>query len=89
MIMDEIEAILGRHVVEAIEDAVRAGFAAAQANGNRETGASAVRELLISLLAAAVITPRDGAQQRADAAAGRLKDLVAASLSDGGRSKLN
>jgi hypothetical protein len=75
----EIEVILGYSAIEAVESAVQQACEAADRRGGAE-GATAVQELLLSMLAAVIITPSSGAQERAERAGCRIREIVDASL---------
>lgn len=75
----QIEVILGHSAVEAVEAAVQQACEAADRRGGAE-GATAVQELLLSMLAAVIITPSSGAHERAERAGSRIREIVDASL---------
>jgi hypothetical protein len=75
----KIEHILGQDTVAAVEAAVQQACEAADHHGGPQ-GAAAVRELLISMLAAVIITPAEGAPERAAEAAESLRNLVDTSI---------
>lgn len=77
MLSDEIEAVLGQAAVDAVEQAIEQAFVAGR---GRAAGKEAVHELLLGMLAAVIITPADGATDRARLCAGRLVDLVDVAL---------
>lgn len=76
---NEIEAAVGKDALQAVEAAVSRAFAHAAAIDGAD-GGLAVREMLLSLLAATIITPSIGASDRASRDADRLIEIVAASL---------
>lgn len=78
---EEIEKRLGAKTVEAIEKAVTRGLADAQSTSNSTDGIEAMRYLLLSLLAAATVTPIDNARERAKQLGDDLVDLVEIALS--------
>lgn len=65
MTFGEIEALLGDRTVQHVEAAIMSAFKAAENCENQAEGATAVKALLVYTLAAAIITPRDGAVERA------------------------
>ena len=77
MTADEIAKSLGTQNCAAIEAAISKAFVAAQ---NDTEKLKALRELLVSLLAAIIITPPTGAVERAHIAADFLIALVEKSV---------
>ncbi len=73
---DEIEKRLGASVVTDIETAITRGLAVAERSAHPHQVIDAMRCLLLQMLAAAVITPADGARQRARDLGLDLVDLV-------------
>jgi hypothetical protein len=81
---NRIVEILGSSTVSAVENVLSEAFVAAEAHADTNEGLAAVRELLLTMLAASIITPRDGAVVRADACAHRLKIIVQESIDAAG-----
>ena len=81
---NQITEILGTSTVVAVENAVSEAFVAAQAHSDATEGLVAVRELLLTMLAASIITPKDNAAERAEACAQRLKMIVRDSINAAG-----
>lgn len=80
MTFEEIESILGSDVVARIEAAINAAFAAAETAHGGPAARAAVIELLVSYLAAAIITPSEGVGERTRDAVTLLFTLVDTSL---------
>ncbi len=77
---DDIETLLGAKTVKAIEKAVAKGFSAAEVSAHPTQSIEAMRCLLLTLLAASVITPIDNARQRAEQTGADLVALVKIAL---------
>lgn len=75
----QIELVLGHSAVEAVEAAVQQACEAADRHRGTD-GVTAVQELLLGMLAAVIITPGTGAQQRAEHAGSRIREIVDASI---------
>ncbi len=80
MTFDGIESVLGSEVVANIEAAIIKSFAAAEQTHNGALARAAIIELLVSYLAAAIITPAEGAGERTRDAVALLHALVDTSL---------
>jgi D-aminopeptidase len=80
MKIDQIEDILGQEAVELVENACTVAFKAAESCGDTSLGAEAVRELLLQMLAAAIITPNSEALERSKEAAAKLTFYVKTAL---------
>jgi hypothetical protein len=76
----EIEEILGSAAVSAVEVAIAEACKAGEGRGDRERTPEAVRELLVAMLAALIITPTKGATSRANDTAARLLEIAAEAL---------
>jgi hypothetical protein len=81
---NRIVEILGASTVSAVENVVSEAFAAAQTHPDTNEGLAAVRELLLTMLAASIITPRIDAIVRAEACAQRLRNIVQESIDTAG-----
>ena len=73
---EQIEKRLGAKTVEAIEQAVSKGLAAAQSTSDPNDHIEAMRYLLLSLLAAATVMSIESARDRAKQLGDDLLDLV-------------
>ena len=80
----EIELRLGASTVASIESAISRGFAAAQQSSDPHQAIEAMRYLLLQMLAATVMTPVDGARERARDIGLDLVELVDAALANRG-----
>lgn len=72
----EIEALLGDRVVQLVESAILSAYEAAENCEDQTQGATAVKALLVYTLAAAIITPREGAVERAKDYGQHLVEIV-------------
>lgn len=80
MTFDDVESVLGSEVVAKIEAAILEAFSTAERAHDGALARAAVIELLVSYLAAAIITPLDGAGERARDAATLLLAVVDTSI---------
>ncbi len=80
MTFDEIESVLGIAVVRILVDTVSNAHGVAGSLGNEMQVRQAITELLLALLCAAIITPPDGAIERAETATERLLTIVEKSV---------
>lgn len=76
LVANEIESQLGASIVTDIETAIARGLAVAEHSAHPHLVIEAMRYLLLQMLAAAVITPIDGAKNRARDLGLDLVDLV-------------
>lgn len=76
MSFDEIERTLGSQTVNGVLAAVHDAVTRSKALPDPVAGDAALQELLIILLAAIVVSPRNAATSRAEAAAERLTHVV-------------
>ena len=83
MRIEDIEDLLGLEAVELIEHACTVAFKAAEKSKDQPQALEAIRELLLQMLSAAIITPPDGAVERTSDAAQKLALYVNASLAQG------
>ena len=79
MTLDDVARLLGKDSVEGVEDAVRAAIEAGE-HLDHATASRAVRELLLTMLSAVIITPLDGADKRVEHDVRRLEAIVEAAL---------
>ncbi len=87
--VEDIELHLGRAIVDDVEEAIRAAFAVADRSEKPIEAAEAVRSLLVSMLAAATITPIDGAEHRSQTVAADFLDLINCALAETSRRQMS
>ncbi|HRK20096.1 MAG TPA: hypothetical protein PK970_14170 [Hyphomicrobiaceae bacterium] len=80
MTFDEIESVLGISAAQAVVDSIRHALEPRSIAAGDPQRQDAVEALLIALLAAVIITPKDGAIGRVEAAMENLEKIVTASL---------
>lgn len=80
MTPDDISTILSDKIVKAVENACKNAIDAAGRHDDPTEGMEAARQLLLQLLCAAIITPQNGAQERAKRCAEHLVKIVDAAI---------